>query len=237
MDANADRVILMSTAETHPAGTFFFTDYELVLLQFGYAITDQFQIALTGLPPLVEDQPYFFDLTAKLNLTRGPVFRAAAMGAFELVFDDDGDALYGFRAGGVGQFCFVATCQSSVSINLFTFFNDDIDDYFPVIASAGLSAHLSDLFSILVEPIYAFVIGDRTVGLDGFILNYGIRLSGDVWGLDITLIRPIGEDFNDSELILGVPWLSFTYRTDLDGSEPAPAPAPTTASLGRALPF
>src|ERR1019366_2987154 len=53
-DANADRVILGSTAETHPKGTFFISDYEILLLQVGYAITDQLQVSVTGIPPLIQ---------------------------------------------------------------------------------------------------------------------------------------------------------------------------------------
>ena len=61
-DANVDRVIAVSTAETHPAGTFYFTDYEIAVLSVGYSISDRVQLTLTGLPPTFEDAPYFVDL-------------------------------------------------------------------------------------------------------------------------------------------------------------------------------
>ena len=75
-------MILGSTAETHPKGTFFFSDYELLLLQAGYAITDEFQLQLTGIPPIVKDQPYYCDIGAKLNIVRNESFRAAINGGF-----------------------------------------------------------------------------------------------------------------------------------------------------------
>src|SRR5207249_1867311 len=83
-DAHADRVVLGSTAETHPQGTFFFSDYEVILLQFGYAVTDSLQLSVAGLPPLAKEQPYFFDFGLKLNVARTDVFRAALLGAFDV---------------------------------------------------------------------------------------------------------------------------------------------------------
>jgi hypothetical protein len=56
VDAHSDRVILMPTAETQPEGTFFIRSYELVLLQLGYAITDDLQLSALVLPPLFQEQ-------------------------------------------------------------------------------------------------------------------------------------------------------------------------------------
>jgi hypothetical protein len=108
-DANADRVILGSTAETHPKGTFFISDYEILLLQVGYAITDHLQLSVTGIPPIIQNQPYYFDFGAKLNLVRGPSFRAALNGGFEIVTtggSGSGGPYYGGRLGAIGQICF-----------------------------------------------------------------------------------------------------------------------------------
>jgi len=90
MDASMDRVGLFSTAETHPAGTFFFSDYELFLFQFGYAVTDNVQLALTGLLPLIKEQPYFFDLNAKVNFVRSRWFRLAGIVALDVLVDAGG---------------------------------------------------------------------------------------------------------------------------------------------------
>lgn len=231
MDANADRVILFSTADTHPAGTFFFTNYELFLLQFGYAITDHVQLALTGLAPMIDEQPYFFDLSLKVNLVRSSAFRFALMGSLDYMWSggSDGDGFFGTRLGAVGQVCFTPTCQMSVNLNLHAFINDSTTDFLPMVSSLGFLGHLSPLFSILLEPSYAFIVGDEVTGADGFLLSYGVRLSGANWGVDLTFIRPFVESFEDNPLIMGFPWVSFTYRTDGDpdpngGAPPGGAP-------------
>ncbi|MCB9652645.1 MAG: hypothetical protein H6729_00745 [Deltaproteobacteria bacterium] len=213
-DANSDRVILFSTASTHPEGTFFFTDYEVILLQFGYAITDRLQVSLTGVPPMIKDQSYFFDLSAKYNVYRGPVFRAAAIGALTVITEDSGEAFFGGRLGGVGQFCFSVACRASISLNVIANIVADLDTVLPIALGAGLSYRLSDLFAIQLEPAYFVAVGTQKLEVDapdGMLLSYGVRLSGREWGLDLSMLRPIAEDVAD-ELILGVPWISFTYR-------------------------
>jgi hypothetical protein len=224
-DANVDRYIFMSTAETHPEGTFFFTDYELILLQFGYAITDQVQISLTGVPPLVENQPYFFDFTLKANLVRGP-FRFALLGSLDVVFNDDGDGFYGGRLGGAGTICITDDCRSHGGFSFSAFFNDDIGNNFPILFGLGIQGRLSDLVGLIAEPVFLGVLGETNDIASGVLAFYGIRLSGANFGVDLGLLKFFIEDIDDP-FILGYPIVSFTYRTD--GSAPAAAPmAPGT---------
>jgi hypothetical protein len=214
VDANTDRVILYSTAETQPAGTYYFSNYEIILLQVGYAVTDKLQVSLTGIPPLFTDQPYFFDVTAKYNLQRGDVFRSAVQVAFDTVVSPKSDpsSLFGVRAGLIGQFCLVADCLTSVTLNAGTLLNNRSNAVVPVYLAGGLLVHVTDVFKLMVEPNYAVAIGNGKVdGPSGFLLNYGLRLSGKQFGFDLAFIRPIGSDSNT--LIMGVPMISFTYRT------------------------
>ena len=216
-DANTDRVILYSTAETHPAGTFYFSDYEIILLQVGYAPTDNFQISLTGVPPLVTDQPYFFDITGKLNVLRTPRFRAALQFAGDvLVIPNSGPnvgSLFGVRAGAIGQVCFDSGCLSSLTFNAGTLLNDKSNEVVPIYLAAGLIAHLNDTVKLLVEPNYAVAVGNGSIdGPKGFLLNYGLRISGRQFGFDLAFVRPFGD--GSSSFVLGFPLISFTYRTD-----------------------
>ena len=215
LDANSDRVILFSTAETHPAGTFYFSDYEIILLQLGYAITDNFQISLTGVPPLVTRQPYFFDVTAKVNVLRTDGFRAALQVAGDVLASPDSNpsSIFGLRAGAIGQVCFSPTCLSSLTLNAGTLLNNQSNQVLPIYMAAGLTLHVSDLVKLMVEPTYAIAVGNGHVdGPSGFILSYGIRLSGRQFGFDLAFVKPVGGD--SSGIIMGVPVLSFTYRTD-----------------------
>ena len=235
IDANVDRIFLGSTAETHPAGTFYFSDYNLILLQFGYAITDQIQIALTGVPPLIDGQPYFFDLSTKINVLRGN-FRFAIQGALDLVFVElsgDYETEWFARVGGVGTICFTESCWSHASFGANLWFNDEITDTFPVLLNFGIVGRLSDLVAFMAEPLFVAAIGGTSDIFDGFLFNYGVRLSGSRWGLDIGFAKlvPLEDDIDDP-FILGYPLVSFTYRTegDVAGSSSASMPIGNTAS-------
>lgn len=213
-DANTDRVIIYSTAETQPAGTFYFSDYEMILLQVGYAVTDKLQVSLTGFPPLVADQPYFFDVTAKFNLQRGDVFRSAVQVAFDTLVSPKSDpsSLFGVRAGLIGQFCLVADCLTSFTLNAGTLLNNKSNAVVPVYLAGGLLVHVTDVFKLMLEPNYAVAIGNGKVdGPSGFLLNYGMRLSGKQFGFDLAFIKPLGSD--SGSFVMGVPVVSFTYRT------------------------
>jgi hypothetical protein len=214
VDANTDRVILYSTAETQPAGTFYFSDYEIILMQIGYAVTDQLQVSLTAIPPLFTDQPYFFDVTAKFNLQRGDVFRSAVQVAFDTVVSPKSNprSIFGVRAGLIGQFCLVADCLTSFTLNAGTLLTDQPNALVPVYFAGGLLVHVTNVFKLMVEPNYTLAIGNgRVDGPSGFLLNYGLRLSGNQFGFDLAFIKPLGGD--SAGLVMGVPMVSFTYRT------------------------
>ena len=173
-DSNSDRVILFSTAETHPAGTFYFSDYEIIFLQVGYAFTDSLQVSLTGVPPMFTDQPYFFDVTAKLNVLRTDRFRAALQFAGDAVFSPKSDpsSVFGLRAGAIGQICFEPACLSSLTLNAGTLLNNKANEVVPIYMAAGLMIHVTDLVKLMVEPMYAVAAGKgRVDGPSGFILN------------------------------------------------------------------
>ncbi len=218
-DANVDRTILFSTAETHPKGTFFFSDYELVLLQFGYAITDDLQLSVSGLPPIIKNQPYFLDLALKANFFRSDVVRLAVIGAGTVAFlpDSDPSTYFGARLNGVAQFCFDRVCRSSFSFNAGTFVNSESNLVVPITLAGGFVFHVSDLVKILAEPAYAIGVGKGVSGQpDGFLFDYGVRLSADHFGFDLAFLRPIGAGTEDFPVILGLPWVAFTYRTSGD---------------------
>ena len=228
-DANADRVILGSTAETHPKGTIFFSDYEILLLQVGYAITDEFQLSLTGIPPILQNQPYYFDFGAKLNLLRGESFRAAINGGFDIVTTGgtgSGGPYYGGRLGAIGQICFNPTCRSSLSLNLGTILTSGVNEVLPIYGSAGFIVNLSKLVSLLAEPALLGALGTGATNIGAgafFAVDYGVRLSTANFGVDLTFIEPVAATTGgfSNPFILGYPFVVFTYRTDGDTRPPA----------------
>jgi len=229
-DANADRVILGSTAETHPKGTFFISDYEILLLQLGYAITDELQLQVTGVPPIIQNQPYYFDFGAKLNLVRGPSFRAAVNGGFDVVTtggSGSGGPYYGGRLGAIGQICFNAngTCRSSVSINFGTILTSGINEVLPIYGSAGFIINVSRLVSLLAEPALLGAFGTGTDNVSSgafFAIDYGVRIAGGNFGVDLTFLEPVATTAGSfsNPFILGYPFVVFTYRTDGDTRPP-----------------
>jgi hypothetical protein len=225
-------VILGSTAETHPKGTFFFSDYELLLLQAGYAITDEFQLQLTGIPPIIKDQPYYFDIGAKLNIVRNESFRAAINGGFDIVTLGSGTnagPYYGGRLGGILQVCFVTTCRSSVSFDVGTILTSGANEVLPVYGSAGFIINLGKIVSLLAEPALLGAVGTGATNVNGgayIAIDYGIRFSGDNLGVDVTFLEPVAATTGsfDNPFILGYPFVALTYRTDGD-ARPAPSHA------------
>src|SRR5687768_4361434 len=67
-DANSGRNWLTPTALTPPAGTWSFSDFELLMVSGGYAITDQLSVSVTTLLPVFEEMPFFGILSGKLQV-------------------------------------------------------------------------------------------------------------------------------------------------------------------------
>ena len=234
-DAHADRVILGATAETHPKGTFFVTDYEVALLQLGYAVTDDLQLSIAGVPPIAKDQPLFFDFGAKLNLARTESARIAVYGALDVLTNtrsssDNAPAIAG-RVGGVAQICFERTCRSSVSFGGGAIFARDAP-VVPLYGAVGFIANVSPLVSLLAEPnVVGVAPGDGNSGGALFSIGYGVRLSGKNFGVDLTFVEPLAAtngNFNNP-FVLGYPFVAFTYRTD-------PSPRAATGAAARTAP-
>jgi hypothetical protein len=222
-DANADRAILGSTAETHPAGTFFFSDYELVLAQFGYALDDSVQVAASIVPPLTTAGGYLVDLGVKANLVRTAGFRFALTGALDTIgnstFDRGADNIYVGRVGAVGQFCFDAHCLSSLSIDVGGGgTRSGQEGFFPLYGSVSLVAKLSTRMSLVVEPSIGDLVATRPMDDEGVVsVGYGFRYSTPRVGVDLTLVAPLASVSNENAGTLflpGYPFVAFTYRTE-----------------------
>ena len=231
-DAHADRVIFGSTGETHPQGTVFFSDYEIALLQVGYAFSDDIQMAISGVPPLVKDQPYFFDIGVKANVVRGRVVRAAVLASLDIVTapgSSNGTAAWiAGRLGGATTFCFEETCRSSLSLNGGMLVSNADNSVFPVYGSVGLVEKVSSLVSLLVEPaLFGVVQKAPDHDVAAMTLDYGVRLSRKNFGVDLTLIKPIAATggLGDNPIIIGYPFVAFTYRSDGDTTPHAPRAA------------
>jgi hypothetical protein len=224
-DAHTDRVILYPTADTHPKGSFYFSSYEVVLLQAGFAFDDSVQATATVLPPYFEEQPYFIDGALKVNVVRSE-FQAAVIGGLGRngQLTRPNEAWWLGRLGAVGQGCFDEACRSSISFGPQWFVPFQGTASSALGLYAGLVGRVSDVVAFLLEPSYFKLLQEDEDSYSFFILSFGVRLSGAHFAADITMIRPFLED--ELPFFLGLPFLVFTYRTDWD--------APTNADRAMA---
>src|SRR5688572_4326576 len=93
-DANAGHAFLTPTALTMPAGTWAFSDDELVFVGIAYAPSDRVEIGLKTLLPVIDEMPTFGFLTAKVQVIKAGSVRVALHGAgiyFDEYSDDGGE--------------------------------------------------------------------------------------------------------------------------------------------------
>jgi hypothetical protein len=230
--AHADRVLLSSTAETHPAGTVFASSYELVIVQAGYALHDRLQIEVTGVP-FVPNEFAIGEMTLKANLLRSRWLRVAALTSMAWASaraDEDPDAdadgrrqiVFG-RAGGVLQVCFELRCRTSLSLSATAFAHAETDLLWPIAAGAGFTARLNDDLALLIEYTGIFN-ASRDFGvipLPAVVLGYAFRIEAHrSWALDLGFARTLESDGArrvggpDLVNVFGIPVYAFTYRFD-----------------------
>ncbi|MES1165816.1 MAG: hypothetical protein ABUR63_08665 [Verrucomicrobiota bacterium] len=202
-DPQADRVILLPTAYTHPKGTVFVSNYDIALLQAGYAMTDQTQISVSAVPPLGGEGIAFFDLTLKTALAGGGLVRAAALGSVTGgVGNDIGTLLLG-RIGGVVQLCMTPNCGSG-----FTLSSNGVlaGPVLLMVNGVGGTLRVGRRVSLLAEVEFLVPIGREGNQWNGAAVGGGVRFHFSHWGFDLALLRTArGKD--------ALPLLTVTYRS------------------------
>jgi hypothetical protein len=203
-DPQADRGVLLPTAYTHPKGTYYVTDYEIVLVQVGYALTDDTQLSLTAVPPLGAERIAFIDFTLKTSLYRGGLVRVAALGSTSGVVAKEIGVLGVGRVGGVVQLCLQTSCDSSLSIS------SNVTLAGVMLMANGVSGifRLGRTVSLLVELDTLVPLGRELGELNGAMAGGGVRWHGTHWGFDFALMRVLGGDQTT------LPVLALTYRSD-----------------------
>jgi hypothetical protein len=200
-DAHADRVLLLPTAETQPAGTTTLTSYEIAIVQVGYALNDSTQVSLTTTPPIEGIVP--LDLSIKSTISRGEAYRFALFGGVSGATGlDEGPAWVG-RVGMVGQGCFDEHCRSSATLGATAVL---LGPATFVATGAGLVWRVSELFAMLAEVDTLVPAGRSVAEYHGIIAGAGFRWSGRRWAVDAALYGSL------SERGPAVPFLAVSYR-------------------------
>ena len=200
-DAHVDRVLLLPTAETQPAGTTTLTSYEIAVLQVGYAFSDTTQVTLTTTPPIEGIVP--LDLSVKSTLARGERYRLAAFGSVSGAAGiENGPAWLG-RVGFVGQACFDEHCRSSANLGATAVL---LGPATFVATGAGLVLRVSELFAILVEVDSLVPAGRSFADYHGIVGGAGFRWSGRRWAVDAALYSSLDGEGP------ALPFLAASYR-------------------------
>jgi hypothetical protein len=204
--AHADRIVLLPTAYTHPKGTFYVSDYDVVVLQTGYAFTDSTQLTATFTPPIEEELVVPLDLSLKVSSDDGSRVRVAGIGSVTGILGlDDGPALIG-RVGGVTQFCFDDACRSSVNAGA----NALLVGTVVLFAGTGAEVRVFNWLSLLVEADMAMPLGVEPAEMKGVILGGGARFPFRNWALDLSVMGSASAFDGSGNPPL--PLLVYTYR-------------------------
>jgi hypothetical protein len=202
-DPQADRGVLAPTAYTHPKGTYYVSDYELALVQVGYALTDDTQLSLTGVPPLGAERIVVLDITLKSTLYRGGLVRVAALGSTSGVGGKEIGVFAVGRVGGVVQLCLEDRCGSSLSLSS----NMTLAGVMLMVNGASGIFRVGRTMSLLAELDTLVPLGKDAGQINGAMGGGGVRLHWTNWGLDLTLMRVLGASH------VTLPILALTYRS------------------------
>ena len=220
-DASIDRGFLVSHAETLGEGQVALNSYELVLAGISYGITDDVELTVTTLLPIVDQMPVVISpqlkwaflrtdnqvLTAKFNVNYANILGEDISGgtisgglSHDFYFDNEGRyAMFsGIDVGGV-----FGEVDSGWQMGEGMF----------MAANLGFSAQVSDFLKVMVEGILpaVYAAGEFQVA-ETVNFTYGLRFFGDDLAADLGFIRPLGEGMGDAGLAMGLPYVAFTAR-------------------------
>lgn len=222
-DASVDRGFFNSHAETLRAGDVAVNSYELLFLGVSGGLTDDLQLSLTTLLPVVSEMPIMLLFQGKYAFYRDEMTTVAVRGNFSYLASNDDeidDASVTLFGGAVavdrflddgGRFAVHGALQLQGAIGSF---DGDVDvaDGVVIGLETGLTGRVSKRFKILVDVLLpaAYSDGDFEVA-DAALFSYGVRFHGEDLAADLGFIRPLG-DVDTGDLVLGLPWVAFTAR-------------------------
>jgi hypothetical protein len=206
-DAHLDRLLIAPTAETHPRGSFHLTSYEIVILQFGYALTDDTQIAITGTPPLGDERVIPGDISIKTVLLRRPRVTLAAIGSASGILGFEEFSGFLGRAGAVATFCTESIeCRLSLSMSSNVALAGPASVLFN---GVGVNFRAGKIVFLIVELDTLIPLTELVGEANALVGGVGVRLSGRAWGVDLALLKG-GKARSEPGPV--VPFLAVTYR-------------------------
>lgn len=207
---------------TQPAGSLTYNNYELLLHGFTYGITDHVQASVTALSPIVKDMPLVGIAAVKWQLLSMSRFHLALQGSAGAIHvftsDNASDSTrnaYLLGAGAFATYCLREDCASLVSVNA----------SYEAGLAGGNMANGVVFGGAIVQRLTPHVklLGEVTAGtskvpgadfsnIDGALVSYGVRFHTNHIASDVGFIKPVSFSGGSSDFLLGLPFVSVSYR-------------------------
>lgn len=187
-------LFLMPTAITIPQGTSYFSDYELLFLNYTFSVTDRTSFSAFSLFPIVSDFMQTITISAKHNYFQSTKVNAAFW--FTYVFDNPYFA--------IGNVISLEIPGASLHLGL-AGMGEGFSDDWGYLLMLGSKTELSQKTDFIVE--YENTDSGIENDFNG-LLTLGFRFKGKSVSWDIAGIRPLMEEEN-TDLIF-IPYVKAT---------------------------
>lgn len=221
-DASIDRGFIMSHAETLAEGELTLNSYELFLAGMSYGVTDNLELTLTTLLPIIKEMPIVLAPQVKwVFLRTDQQVMSAKLNVTFATMTNGGSGSGGTISGGLSHdFYFDREGRYAMFSGL------DIGGVFGSVdsewkmgeglimaANLGFSAQVADFMKVMVEAVVPAIYADKQFEVSDVVnFTYGMRFFGEDLAVDLGFIRPLGEDMADLGLLMGLPYVAFTAR-------------------------
>jgi hypothetical protein len=221
-DASIDRGFIMSHAETLNEGELTLNSYELFLAGMSYGVTDNLELTLTTLLPIIKDMPIVLAPQVKWVFLRGDqqVMSAKLNVTFATMTNGDSGS-GGTISGGLSHdFYFDREGRYAMfsGLDIGGVFGNVDEEWkmgkgLIMAANLGFSAQVADFMKVMVEGVVPAIYADNQFEVSDVVnFTYGMRFFGEDLAVDLGFIRPLGGEMADSGLLMGLPYVAFTAR-------------------------
>ncbi len=194
-------LLAMPTAYTMPAGNAYFTDYELILLNYSYAISDRTHLGIFTLFPFTIDFIETFSIGVKQNYYQDENLAAAAT----LTLTPKNDFL---TLGNVISYKF-NKASFHLNLNYLKSYSssENLAENDEILVGIGTKINTSKSIALIMEYYSSSEI--LSFKETGGLINLGLRISSEYFSSDIGFFRPIQNDMGDD--FIAFPFLKFSY--------------------------
>jgi hypothetical protein len=229
-DPNIDRGFLLPTAMTQPAGTITYNNYELLFHGVSYGVTDRIQATLTVLSPIVTDMPFVGLGAVKARIVSLDRFNVAVQGSVGWLHEfsnsstsSSSNNAYTLGAGAFASFCLRDDCTSllSASATYELMFADGSSNTGRLLVYGGSVVHRVSPHIKLLGEVASAAIGSNVDtasnsldNVSGLLVSYGVRFHTNNMAGDVGFMKPFDSNGNSPGILLGFPFVSFSYRWD-----------------------